>query len=463
MARATTSTGLLGLVFALASLSGCGGSSQPNPPSPPAPLSAQNLNLIFVVSEDLAYHASGDMNPNTANLTNRGLQRALAMGSFLQEKVLGGQNVNGIFALEPMTHLQDSNHYPDMVPLETIQQFAMLNQITLSYESFTPVANNSFPVNVSYSSAPVPSGVVQPLLMCSSANGLPYSCQGLDFRDESGANETLLSDLINANSSGFYLFSAPWETVKTMMHGISQMKRYQLSLPVTYVGPNYVYAISITPPGQASFVSYDAQITPANSYPVLPAGGIVSAPCLPMATNSTFHIQVTGGVDGAVIPAGVNKNETLYLIRHAEAHPTQWWEDGNYIGKGQWRAIDLPYALARKIHPTLFTPLIPAQVLTGSASAVGDSYSYVRTDMTVFDYAIANNLPFNLAASFSMMAQNPPQLATQASDFFFTGDTFSNQTLVGGMGTRPYSANGECPALDLSRQPDGAQLARRRL
>ena len=29
-----------------------------------------------------------------------------------------------------------------------------------------------------------------------------------------------------------------------------------------------------------------------------------------------------------------------------------------------------------------------------------------------------------------MMAQNPPQLATQASDFFFNGGKFSNQTVL---------------------------------
>src|ERR1039458_3422812 len=52
---------------------------------------------------------------------------------------------------------------------------------------------------------------------------------------------------------------------------------------------------------------------------------------------------------GAVVPAGINTNETVYLVRHAEAHPTSWWEDGNYIAAGQWRALDLPYALRGKI------------------------------------------------------------------------------------------------------------------
>src|ERR1017187_2734403 len=122
------------LVLALTLLAGCGSSFSPKSSEPPTPasLSAGNLNLIFVVSEDLAYQASGDINPSTANLTDQGLQRSLLMAPFLQQQVLGTQNVTGIYALEPMTHLQTANNYPDMVGLETIQQFAMLNQITLS-------------------------------------------------------------------------------------------------------------------------------------------------------------------------------------------------------------------------------------------------------------------------------------------------------------------------------------------
>ena len=60
-----------------------------------APLSANNINLIFVVSEDLALdQASGDVNPSTANLTNQGLQRSLLMAPFLQQAVLGMNECN---------------------------------------------------------------------------------------------------------------------------------------------------------------------------------------------------------------------------------------------------------------------------------------------------------------------------------------------------------------------------------
>jgi len=428
---------LLLLVLALTLLAGCGGSAAPDPPAPPAPapLSAANVNLIFVVSEDLAYHALGDINPKTANLTNQGLQRSLRMATFLQQDVLGEKNVSAIYAVVPTTHPQTANKYPDMVGLETIEQFAMLNQITLSHAGDSPVPASSSPVNVSYSSAPLPDEVAQPFIACPTiGSGLTLSCQGLDFRDLEGANETLVSGIVTAKEPGFYVFSAPWETVSALMAKINKLEGYNLTLPASYAGPNYIYAISIAPSGSASLVTYNSNINPPYSYPALPPGGIVSAACLPATTNKTFHIQVTGGVGGAVVPAGINTNEAVYLIRHAEAHPKSWWEDGNYIGAGQWRALDLPNALRGKIHPNLVYSIDPAQDLPGSPSVVGHSYSYVRTNATVLPYAIANNLPYNVAASFEMLAQTPPQqqLATQASSFFFTGGTFSNQALLVG-------------------------------
>jgi len=399
--------------LALALLSGCGVTSQPTP----APLSATNLNLIFVVSEDLAYQTSGDVNPQTANLTDRGLQRTLLMGAFLKQHVLGGNNVTGIYALEPMTHLQTASNYPDMGGLETIQQFAMLNQVTISNGSTPPATANSYPIFASYS-AYIPAGVAQPVFPCP-------ACQGLDFSDHNGDNEALVSSIVQANAPGYYVFSAPWETVSVLMTNLNQLEGYNLTLPAGYAGPNYVYAISITPSGSASLVTYNSNLDPLSSYPVLPAAAIVSAPC-----TGNLHFQVTGGSGGAVIPAGINTNETVYMIRHAEAHPTPNWDDGDYIGAGQWRALDLPNALSGKIQPTQVYSIDPANAIPGGDGSTPSSY--VRPSMTVEPYAIANNFPLNLAASVAVFAQNAPQLSTAASDFFFTGGTFSNQTLLVG-------------------------------
>src|SRR5664279_1823056 len=363
------------LALALTLLAGCGGSSAPPTPDP---LSADNLNLIFVVSEDLAYQAPGDVSTKTANLTNQGLQRSLLMATFLQQQVLGTQNVTAIYALEPMSHLQTASDYPDMVALETVQQFAMLNQITLSDAGQTPYTGNSYPTNVSYAPDQVISGVATPLIPCA-------GCQGLDFGDQGGDNETLVTGIVKANVPGFYVFSAPWETTRALLANINKLERYSLSLPARYGGPNYIYAISIAPSGRARLVTYNSNLNPPSTYPALPPPPLVSTPC---TAQTPFSITVTGGKGGAVIPAGTNTNETLHIIRHADAHPRDYWSDNNYVGAGQWRALDLPNALRGKITPNQVYSNDPAQFSPGSVSPSGDSsWSAVAPPLTAEPYA----------------------------------------------------------------------------
>jgi hypothetical protein len=209
-----------------------------------AALSADNINLIFVVSPDLAYQTPGDINPDTANLTNQGLQRSLLMATYLKKHLLGTNNVTGIYALAPMTHLQTANNYPDpdMAAIGFIQQFALLNQITIQ-----GTTANSYPINTAYAPGDVPSGVVEPS---------PYipGAQGLAFNDASGNNVALVTRIINANIPGFYVFSAPWETISALLTNIKTTKGYNLNLPATYMGTNYVYVISITPSGAPAWL-----------------------------------------------------------------------------------------------------------------------------------------------------------------------------------------------------------------
>ena len=69
--------------------------------------------------------------------------------------------------------------------------------------------------------------------------------------------------------------------------------------------------------------------------------------------------------------------------------------------------------------------------------------------MTVEPYAIANNLPYDLAASFEIFAQNPPELASEASNFFFTGGTILQSDRAAGVGARSHPTDGQCAALEL--------------
>jgi len=400
----------LPLVLASTLLTGCAGSS-------PKPLNTSNINLIFVSSEDIAYQASGDIDPTTANLTNRGLQRSLLMGHFLKESVLGGANVTSIHALQPMTHLQTAAEYPDMAALQTVQQFAMLNQISLPTGSSSAVSGNSFPIYASYSPESVPAtGVAQPVLPC------PI-CQGLDFNDIHGLNESMVDRIIQAKIPGYNVLSAPWETVRAMLANINSLEGYRLQIPSNYAGPNYIYAISITPAGKATLVTYNSHLNPPSKYPVLSVK--TDNPCKP---PTPIHISVRGGSGGAKIPAGINSNETVYIVRHADAHPIPTWDDGNFVGAGQWRALSLPSALKGKIHPDevyAVDPSVGLPPLSGNAPS-----SYIRPAMTVLPYAIANNLPYRVAAEVPFLAQNAPQLATYASDYFFTGGRFSNHKIL---------------------------------
>jgi hypothetical protein len=403
------------LLLSLAMFAGCADNSSPIPiPSSTttAPLSANNLNLVFVVSPDLAYPAldhpaHGDINRTTANITNQGLQRSLLMATFLKQQVLGSKNVTGIYALEPMTHLQTANNYPDMAALTNIQQFSLLNQITIQ-----GVPGYSYPVNTSYAAGDIPAGIATPSPLCP-------NCQGLVFKDNKLSNLALVNAIIKANAPGFHVFSAPWETISELLKNINNLKGYNLPLPAGYASPNIVYAITITPSGSGSLVTYNSNLNPSPSYPVLPA----PLPLLAACGAAPFNIPVTGGINGATIPADINKNETVYIVRHAEAHPTNSWEDGNYIGAGQWRALGLPYTLRGKISPNLVYSIDPSQVIQGS----GNNYSYVRPSLTVAPYAIANNLPYNLISTIELADLDSPRLT---SDFFFKHGTFNNQTVL---------------------------------
>jgi hypothetical protein len=397
----------------LAFTAGCGQNLRPLPP----PLPAANINFIFAVSPDLAFQAPGDVNPATANLTSQGFQRSLLMSTFLKQSVLGGANVTTIYALEPTTHLQTAAHYPDLAPLESIQQFALLNQVAVSDGVDAPVTAASYPLLSAYAAGSVPAGVAPPVFSCS-------TCQGLDFNNTNGDNDAILLGIIKANAPGFYVFSAPWETVSAIMSSLNAIGDYNLALPPNYGGPNQVYVVSVAPSAGARLVAYNPPLNPPATYPVLPVPAATSC-----NQQKSFSLEVTAGDAGAVLPAGINTSETIYFIRHAEAHPVSAWEDGNYVGAGQWRALSLPNALRGKIQrPSLVLSIDPSNAIPPGPGRVASAY--VRTTLTAEPFAIANNLPHQVASSVAVFAQNAPQLSTNVSAWLFTGGQFSNQTIL---------------------------------
>jgi len=398
--------------------------------SDPDALSDKKINLIFVVSPDLGYQTAGDVQPNTANLTIQGLNRSLQMATYLKEKVIGSKNVNSIYALSPMTHLQTENKYPDMTAIGYIQPFALLNQTALLVGAPPAYTANSFPIRVAYAKGSVPSDVSSPSDFCS-------NCTGLDFNINNGNNDALIKDIVNANeqSLGFHVFSAPWEVVNAMMISINDEYGYNLDLPKKYKNSNNIYAISIpvNGNGNAELTIYNSNLNPSTTYPVLPEK-IASAECTHEFQPYFKSVRI-GGEDHVSVPSNANTNETVYIVRHAEAHPdaNHKFEDGNFVAAGQWRSLALHNALKHKISPDMVYSIDPAQWFNSYGEF---NFSYVRPSLTVLPFAIGNNLPYFLVSEFQLIPDiknldpTDVNVAKQTSDYFFTDGRFSNKTIL---------------------------------
>lgn len=397
-------------------LIGCGSSSnnsaeQNNPSSNYATsaLLPNNINLIFVTSPDLLYSNLGDIQANS-NLTSQGLNRSLQLATYLKQNILGGQNVTQIFSLQPTSHMQ--NGHPDMTALEFIQQFAMLNQYTQTLPATYggTITGNSMPLNVSYTQGAVPSIVPSTLNQSYCTN-----CQGLNFNTN---NSQIISNIVNNQIAGYYVFSAPWETIQSLMTTLNSMYDLKLNLPNTFQSSNLVYTVSFSPTkiGSAKLNTYNSAINPSTSYPQLQSQISTNNPCqaTPFSLNASDSVY-----------SGINKNMTIYFVRHAEAHPNNTaWDDGNYIAAGQWRALSLPAALQNKISPSMVFSIDPSQII--SESGTNSNFSYVRPSLTVQPYAIANNLPYYVA--YSVLWYNP----AGAIDYFFYNSQFANKTILVG-------------------------------
>jgi hypothetical protein len=161
-----------------------------------------------------------------------------------------------IYALSPMSHLQTASEYPDMAAIGFIQQFALLNRDTRPLDKAgNTYTANSFPIYAAYKHGDEPVGVAvpEPLSLSDCT-----ACQGLDFKN-TATNTQLVADIISKKPPGFYVFSAPWETISALLVNINDQQRYGLDLPTTFMGSNHVYAISNAPSGSAKLVSYNIQ------------------------------------------------------------------------------------------------------------------------------------------------------------------------------------------------------------
>ena len=350
----------------------------------PAPLNPGAINLVFV--------PSAEANPATGALTPRGLNRALRLGPWLAH--LSGAAADGIFALAPATHrIGSGGDIPDMAPLATIEPYALL------YDA--PIAASTAPVSAAACAKP--------------------PCQGIDYADKDGANEALVERILKARLPGMFVFAAPPETLNLMMRRTAADEGWKLAIaPFQADDHERIAALSLAPgAATATLREYLADVAPPSAYPDFGLRG--GGACLeaPSAISSAAR--------GLRPPAGANRGETVYLIRHAEAHPTPLFENGNLVCQGEWRAIGAGPALVKKIGrvPDFVYASDPSQPM--QARSGGARFSYVRPALTLAPFATEYGAPLRLASGFNWWD------AEAADKFFFFGGAasrFSGKTVL---------------------------------
>jgi hypothetical protein len=323
------------------------------------PLDINRLNLIFLPSADVA--------PATGLMTPRGLQRSLRLASRLATIMV---SVGDIHAIAPTTAAAPgADNVYDLSALESVEQLAL--------EYAAPID----------ASAPA---------QCAS----PCPSQGLDAADignPDGANERLVERIIATarrnGASGNHVFSLPITLINNLAGYINTAENYHLKMPRLEPGQqNTVYVISIDRANHATVRLYTFPVAPPPSYPQirLPQSGACLQPRVSISTKAM----------GLRPPAGINTSERVYLVRHAEAHPNNQFENGNYVCRGQWRALGAPTILYRKIIASNGGRLPQHFAVYGPDPSfpVGlHRNSYVRAALTVNPFAIAYGLPMHLA------------------------------------------------------------------
>lgn len=331
-------------------VAGCNGGSSSTTSSSTPVLDQNALNLVFV--------QSFESNPAVNNLSATGFNHSLLFGQLLNQ--ITNSQVAQIYALIPSTNMV--NNYPDMKPLQSIENFAVLNT-----ESVVDILTMN-PAQVA--------GVV--------------------------------NQIIGTESKGNYIFALPASVINSTL---SQLNTSAFSFtPLGNI--NQYLVLSINNQTQAIANTYNDGIVPSSTYPQL------NLPTGAQCQESPVTIKTTG-----TAPAGMNTNETVYFVRHVEAHPNGL-ENGNYVCQGQWRAIGVPPILSAKMGrlPDYVYSSDPSELISGGSQ----TYSYVRPSLSVNPFTINYNLPLNLVES-SQFAWSDEQALDQ---FLFTGGNFSGKTLL---------------------------------
>jgi hypothetical protein len=321
------------------------------------PLNLNDWNFVLVPSFEPAVGKSH-------NLSITGLNHALRFGQLLDSLFAGksGQ-LRQVYAFNAAT---DS---ANMEPLESIQPFAVLNNLSVTTES-------------------------------------------LDAGDASVYDSpAYIAQQILANQPrGIYVMALPASMLQNMAAALTGDSVGMLGRHKYLVVAGNRNALKAT--------AYDDGIPDVTDYPP------INLPSPTACTQTPVTIQ-------AKAPAGLHAyaSQSVFLVRHVEAHPNDNFENGNYVCQGQWRALGANGILLQKMHGR-----VPDFVFTTNPSniiACGASCSYVRPSLTVAPFAILHGLSLTLAPFQWEDADDLAQALFDRDSRYFQHPASGSSILVG--------------------------------
>jgi hypothetical protein len=163
---------------------------------------------------------------------------------------------------------------------------------------------------------------------------------------------------------------------------------------------------------------YDDGISDIADYPH------VSLPPASACTQKPVTIHVNA-------PAGLHAyaSQSIFLVRHVEAHPNETFEDGNYVCQGQWRALGANAILLQKMHGRVLDFVFtsdPSNIIGCDATC-----SYIRPSLTVAPFAILHGLPLTLAPFQWEDATDLAQALFDQNSRYFKHPASGSSILVG--------------------------------
>ena len=191
-----------------------------------------------------------------------------------------------------------------------------------------------------------------------------------------GTAKYWIHDILVNQPKGIYVISAPkavvTDMVKELTGGCGTFKQSGQYIVVSGQAGRLVANV------------FDDQLSAESIYPLVPLPK--SQAC--SVSKKTIKVNVPPGLKPY-------QSQTVFFVRHVEAHPSGNFENGNYVCQGQWRALGATNILAK-----LMDDKKPDSIVSSPPNGLidcGGTCSYIRPLLTVTPFAIQHGMPVTLA------------------------------------------------------------------